>query len=321
MDTRAEIDAGPSLYLLDKAQVGLAPDIVSTAGGLKDRVTNLVYRLNPIGEGLAKRLADGTTFGRLVVGICREYAIEERDARSDLTAFIGELHAQRLLSIRQSCLGELWHRLTQLPIALLLFVRLRVWPAQPPSPTRRYRPTPGWLVRACLEAHTPTMAVGAALGVIAGSIYAWRNVRLGLPAVTSATLYTVAVFLGYAVGVCGSALLHELAHYATARHCGVELRSIFVRMTMVGITHEPADPGRTILISAAGPLAAITVMGGLCLLLLNLPLGSFSARLPVAFACLLIAAQHAPGLLPITRDGKEIALAAGKLLFTPASKR
>src|ERR1700738_3926627 len=135
MDTLAEIDAGPSLYLLDKAHLALAPDIVSTTGGLKDGVTDLLYQLNPVGGGLARRVAGGTTFGHLVVGMCREYAIDERDARSDLTAFIGELHAHRLLSIRQSYLSELWHRLTQLLLSLLFFARLRVWPAQPSSPT------------------------------------------------------------------------------------------------------------------------------------------------------------------------------------------
>ena len=321
MEAVAEIDAGPSLYLMDTAQVALAPDIVSTTDGLKDEVTDLVYRLNSVGEGLGKRIAAGTTFGRLVSAMSREYALDERDARSDLTAFIGELHAHRLLSIRQGYFGELWHRLVQLLITLLLFTRLRVWPSQPPSPTRRYPATPGWLARAWLEAHAPTMVGGVALAVLAASVYGWRNVRLGLPAISSATLYTVAVVLGYAAGLSGSALLHELAHYAVARRYGVRVRSIYGRITAVGISHEAADPWDTILVSAAGPLAAITLMGGLCLLILNLPIGSMSARLPAAFACLLIAAQHAPGLIPVTRDGKAIAQGLGKLLFTASSKR
>jgi membrane-associated protease RseP (regulator of RpoE activity) len=203
---------------------------------------------------------------------------------------------------------------------LLLLVWLRAWPSPPSPPSRRYPATPGWILRGAIEAHLATLAGGAVLAILAAGLFAVRNLGLGLPAFSSATPYIVAVMLGYGVGLLASALVHELAHYWAARRCGIRMRAVFVRMCVVGLSHESGPPLPTLLVSAAGPLAALVLMGGLCLLILNLPIGPLSERLPVAFACLTIAVQHLPGLTPLTRDGRLIAGAIGKLFLAAASR-
>jgi len=316
METAAEAEV-PFLCLLDSAKLSLAPDIIPGAGGLKDPIAGSVYLMNRVGEQLGERLATVTTFGALVLALRQEYGVDEGAARADLNTFISNLQAHRLLSIRQSYLFEVGFRVRQFIVGLLLLARLRVWPGHQPSPHRRYPATPGWIVRGCLEAHQPTVAVGAVLAVLAALAFAWRNVQVGLPAFTSSTLFVLVLVFGYWVGLGVSSILHELAHYWAARRCDVRVRSIFVRMAVCGISHEPADPLRTGLVSAAGPTTAVSVTWGLCVALLNVPIAPLSTRLPVAFACLLIGAQHLPSLTPLTNEGRSIVRAAGELLFGP----
>jgi hypothetical protein len=312
--TAVEVEV-PSLCLLDSANLSLAPDIVRAAGGLTDSIAGSVYRMNQLGARIGEDLATGTTFGTLVRTLRQEYGKDEPAARADLNAFISNLHAHRLVSIRQSYLFEVGLRVRQVMVSLVWLARLRVWPGHRSSPQRRYPATPGWIVRGCLEAHQPTVIVGSLLALLAASAYAWRNVQAGLPGITSSTVFVLAVVLGYWVGLGASAILHEFAHYWAARRCGVRVRSIFVRMGVCGISHEPADPLRTGLVSAAGPTTAVSVMWALCVAVLNVPVAPLSTRLPVAFACLLIGAQHLPSLTPFTTEGRSIVRAAGQLLF------
>ena len=274
-----------------------------------------------MGRQIIGQLTGGTSLGATARSIADRYAIPMEQATRDLNAFLGQLHAGRLVSIRQPQAAEAWLRCRQFATNLFFTILLRHWPGATIPPSRRYEPVPSQIVKGAVEAHVATVAMGALLAIAAAGVFAARNLAFGMSPLSPATIYILFVILAYSAGIGLSALLHELAHYWVCQQFGIRVRSVFVRIGVVGLSHERAAAWPTLVMSAAGPLTAVLTMGLLCLALLNLPIGSESSRLPLAFACLLIGAQHLPGLTPLTRDGRLVLHSVGKLLFSRASNR
>ena len=94
------------LFLIDSARLTLAPGVVVEDTGLRDLQTGGTFTLNALGRWIAPQLRAGITFKALLGSIRQKYETGQDEVRRDLQGFITVLHAQQLLSVRQSYLAE-----------------------------------------------------------------------------------------------------------------------------------------------------------------------------------------------------------------------
>jgi hypothetical protein len=299
------------LYLLASARPSLAPDVAVDGEGLRD-AGGPSYPLNPVGRFVVHHLDGRLSIGELADEVARHFHIDASQADSDLRGFLFDLHAHHLVSIRQSYLQELLARMRHALAAIrdrtLLGAAITY-----AYPNRRYPVSPGHVAVACLEAHQPTICYGIIGALGAGAIVALPSLVRGQSVAMEISIQASLLVLIYVAVFVASSWVHESIHCWAARRLGVRLKSVFVRMHVVGVTHEARDPLKTASVSAAGPAATIAILGLLAALMWNLPLISLSVRMELAVLLLAVALQHLPGLTPLTADGR-LAVAAMELL-------
>ncbi|SDQ40578.1 site-2 protease family protein [Quadrisphaera sp. DSM 44207] len=95
-----------------------------------------------------------------------------------------------------------------------------------------------------------------------------------------------AVAFGYALVLCLSVLVHELAHAATARAFGIPASRIV--LTLWGghtqFEHDPSSPGRSFAVAVAGPASNAALAGGAWAALAALDPGPVARLLLVSLA-------------------------------------
>jgi len=301
-----------ALCLLDSATLSLAPDIVWDGARLQDAAAGTTFPINRVGRYVIESLGPDTSISTLANKLARRFEVEPATARADLRAFAFDLHAHQLVSIRQSYIREFlarvrntWYAARDLALSGSL--------ARFTYPNRRY-PVGGWrVVLGSLEAHQPTVCYGIIGALAAGFAVALPGALRGQGPRITISLYAGLLVLTYVVVLIASSWLHELVHMWAAKHLGLRLKSVFVRMHVVGVTHEGGDPMKSAYVSAAGPAVTVLALVLLALGLSDAPLIPVSGRLEVAVLLLAVALQHLPGLTPLTADGR-IAVAALGLL-------
>jgi hypothetical protein len=292
------------LFLVDSARLLLAPGVVIEGTGLEDLFSGRVYALNDLGRSIAAELGKGITFKALIDMITQKYGISEEEVRRDLQRFLSVLHAQQLLSIRQSYLAELARR-SHMGLSQLLRLPGRARYLGKHSPYRRYPATAWSILMGSLRAHQPTAAIGLMLAIATQPLVFLPLLRQGsLPSLPMA-LYATVPLIAYAGLLVASIVLHELLHYWTARQLGIPLKSVYVGPGRIGITQLNEGSLKNGIVSAAGPGGTVLVLLGLALLFPQLPRGFPVAGISASVMCIAVAIVHSLGLTPLTSDGKQ----------------
>lgn len=291
------------LYLLDSATFTLAPGIAWNGSALRDVAAGSSYPVNPTGRLVLDRQDGRVSLNALATEIASRFGISRATAMSDLRGFLGDLHGHQLVSIRQSYARELaaraqnaWREMRD-RIALGSHTRFAY-------PNRRY-PVTFWNVLAAgLEAHQPTVGYGILGALAAAMLVAAPSALRGDPRPAGISMYAGLLVLVYVVVLIASGWLHELVHCWAAGRLGLRLTSVFVRMHVFGVTHVSDDPMKSAFVSAAGPAFTALALGLLAVVVADTPTFALSLRLELAVLLLAVAAQHLPGLTPLTTDGR-----------------
>jgi hypothetical protein len=279
------------LVLIDSARLSLAPGVVIEDTGLRDLHTGGTFTLNGLGRWIAPQLKAGITLKALLRSITQKYAVGQDEVRRDVREFITVLHAQQLLSIRQSYLAEAAGR-----------VRAR---HRGRSPYRRYPATALNIVAGSLRAQLPVAAIGLILLVAIQPLVFLSLLRHGSLPSRGMALWATLPMIAYVGLLMGSTTLHELIHFWAARRLGVQLKSVYVGPGRIGITQLDAGSRKNELVSAAGPAGTVLVLITLALLLPQLHLGYPFAGVATSMLCGAVAVVHLFGLTPWTSDGKQ----------------
>ena len=291
------------LLLLDSAGLALAPGVVLENTCLRDACSGDVCTLNRLGTDIAAQLETGVTVKALIQTIRRTHDVAESDVRADLQQFISVLNAQQLLSIRQSFLAEAAVRVK------LGFSRLlRLSPRRPygrHSPYRRYPATPLSILAGSLIAQMPTAAIGLILVVAIQPLVFLPLLRQGSLPSPGMALYAALPLIAYTGLLVASITLHELIHFWTARHLGVQLKSVYVGPGRIGITQIDEGSVSNAIVSAAGPAGTLLLLLTLAVLVPPLHLGYPFAGVAASLLCIAVAIVHLLGLTPWTTDGKQ----------------
>lgn len=316
--TRLAVDR--PLCLLDSATLSLAPDIVWDGARLHDVASGSTYPVNPAGRYVIERLDAHVSIGSMANELAERFKIEPATARADLRAFVFDLHVHQLVSIRQSYIREFPARVRNTWFVLrdLIGAGSAVRFAYP---NRRY-PVDGWrIVFGALEAHQPTICYGLVGALAAALIVALPGTLRGQAPPINISLYAGLLVLTYVVLLIASSWLHEFVHWWAARRLGLRLKSVFVRMHVVGVTHVGGDPIKSAYVSAAGPALTMLVLTLLAVVLWNAPMIPVSGRLQLAWLLLAVALQHLSGLTPLTADGRLAVAALGLLARSRMANR
>lgn len=308
------------LCLLDSATLSLAPDIVWDGARLNDVASGSTYPVNPVGQYVIERLDAHVSIGSLANELAQRFKIEPATASADLRAFAFDLHVHQLVSIRQSYIREFLARVRNTWFVLhdLIGAGSVVRFAYP---NRRY-PVDGWrIVFGSLEAHQPTICYGLVGALAAALVVALPGTLRGQAPPTNISLYAGRLVLTYVAVLIASSWLHEFVHWWAARRLGLRLKSVFVRMHVVGVTHEGGDPLKSAYVSAAGPAVTVLVLILLAAALWNAPMIPVSGRLELAWLLLAVALQHLSGLTPLTADGRLAVAAMGLLARSRMANR
>jgi hypothetical protein len=279
------------LLLIDSARLSLAPGVVVEDAGLRDLHTRGRVKLNDLGQWIALQLKAGTTLGALLQSIGQTYELGQDQVRRDVLAFITALHAQQLLSIRQSYLAEGAARL-----------RAR---RRGRSPYRRYPATPLNILAGSLRAQVPVAVAALILAVAIQPLVFLPLLRQGSLPSRAMALQATLPLIAYGAVLAGSITLHELIHFWTARRLGVPLKSVFIGPGRVGITQLQAGPPKNEIVSVAGPAGTALILLALALLLPTLHLGYPFGGVAASMLCVAVAVVHLFGLTPWTSDGKQ----------------
>jgi coenzyme PQQ synthesis protein D (PqqD) len=292
------------LFLLDSAGLSLAPGVVLENTSLRDSSSGDVCALNPLGRQIAAQLETGVTFKALIRSIRRTYEVTESEVRADLQQFISVLHAQQLLSIRQSFVAEGAARIKQ-GCSRLLRPSARGRYQGRHSPYRRYPATPLSILAGSLIAQRPTAAIGLILVVAIQPLVFLPSLRQGWLPSPGMALYAALPLIAYTVLLVASITLHELIHFWTARQLGVQLKSVYVGPGRIGITQLDDGSMRNGIVSAAGPAGTLVVLLALGVLVPALHLGYPFAGVAASLLFFAVAIVHLLGLTPWTTDGKQ----------------
>jgi Coenzyme PQQ synthesis protein D (PqqD) len=279
------------LLLIDSARLSLAPGVAVEDAGLRDLHTGARVKLNDLGQRIASQLKAGTTQGALLQAIGQTYEIGQDQVRHDVLAFITVLHAQQLLSIRQSYLAE---------GAARLWARRRGR-----SPYRRYPATPLNILAGSLLAQVPIAVAALILAVAIQPLVFLPLLRQGSLPSRAMALQATLPLITYGAILAGSITLHELIHFWTARRLGVPLKSVYVGPGRIGITQLQAGSPKNEIVSAAGPAGTALILLTLAAVLPMLHLGYPLAGVAASMLCVAVAVVHLFGLTPWTSDGKQ----------------
>ena len=235
--------------------VALAPGIRVVPGALVD-VDGRTFPVDGLGEDVCRMISEPVAIRELVDGLALAYDRERDDVALGLTAFIDDLERRELLAHSASFAGELLARIASAPerLGAALVTRRAVGA---PRSIRRYPADAVGLVRAIAEAHQALAWLGLVL-VAGGSVVA---LALAPDAVIAGLgMRTAALFGGgYVLLVLLTIAVHELAHLVAARIAGATLLCSYARLGAAGVTYIVASPARRLVITAAGPLAALTL--------------------------------------------------------------
>ena len=292
------------LFLLDAARLSLAPGVVLDNTSLRDSSSGDVCALNPPGRQIAAQLETGVTFKALIRSIRRTYAVTESEVRADLQQFISALHAQQLLSIRQSFLAEGAARVKQGCGRLLRLSARRRYQGRH-SPYRRYPVNPLSILVGSLIAQLPTAAIGLILVVAIQPLVFLPLLREGSLPSPGMALYAALPLIAYTGLLVASITLHELIHFWTAKQLGVQLKSVYVGPGRIGITQLDDGPVRNGIVSVAGPAGTLVVLLALAVLVPQVHLGYPFAGVAASLLFIAVAVVHLLGLTPWTTDGKQ----------------
>lgn len=279
------------LVLIDSARLSLAPGVVVEANGIRDLQTGGRFTLNALGRSIAQQLKAETTFRALLRSITQTYEIGQDEVRRDVQAFITVLHAQQLISIRQSYLAE-------------GVARLR-WRRRGRSPYRRDPATPLNILAGSLRAQLPVAVAALILAVAIQPLVFLPLLRQGSLPSRGMALQATLPLITYGAILAGSISLHELIHFWTARRLGVPLKSVFVGPGRIGITQLQAGSPKNEIVSAAGPAGTALILLTLAVVLPQLHLGYPLAGVAASMLCVAVAVVHLFGLTPWTSDGKQ----------------
>jgi Coenzyme PQQ synthesis protein D (PqqD) len=279
------------LLLIDSARLSLAPGVVVEDHGLRDLQTGGTFTLNRLGQAIAQQLQAGVTYRALLHSITQTHAIGQDQVRRDVQAFITLLHAQHLLSIRQSYLAE-------------AIARLRAR-RRGRSPYRRYPATPFNVLAGSLRAQLPLAAIGLFLAVVLQPLVFLPQLRQGTLPSRGMALQATLPLIAYGAILAGSISLHELIHLWTARRLGVPLKSVYVGPGRIGITQLEADSPKNEIVSTAGPAGTVLILIALAVALPQFHLGYPFAGVSASLLFGAVAVVHLFGLTPWTGDGKQ----------------
>jgi hypothetical protein len=120
-----------------------------------------------------------------------------------------------------------------------------------------------------------------------------------------ALLVAIAFAFVYVILMPISAAVHELAHAYAARHMGLRVRSTFVRMFVVGLSHDSGTAVANLLVAVAGPAAALMFLATIGTVIIVAP-AAFVVKGTAVFVCFSVAVQHIASLTPLTREGRMI---------------
>jgi hypothetical protein len=142
----------------------------------------------------------------------------------------------------------------------------------------------------------------------------------------STVLFTLeastAVLMGTYVGaIIASAAVHELAHFWVARWLGQRIRSVNVRMFVVGVTHDSTHPAKSWVVSLAGPLVTTLLLVAVTLILSRSSVRLSNLAVPLWWILLIVTVQQGVALLPLGADGRRVAAGAATLLRAWSASR
>jgi hypothetical protein len=306
-------DTGPDLFICDTAWVILAPEIVCHEGALLDTKTGARYQANIVGAQINELLVCPTPVRVLRQELTSTFRMTDSSLQRDLHTFLSDLHDRRLISIKQSFVREFAHRVAGLGALLFSLVCFYQPPIRNRYPNRRYKASGTNIIVRSIEAHQPTMIIGAVIFAAfwllqrlqSGSIpLPWNlSVHVGrLPDPGAADRADTVILLYVAVLII-SGMVHELAHYLVAHHLGVPVRTIFVRMFVTGMSHHKTGEARTMVIALVGPLAALIFLLAVAISVLMSDMSIVYQFLTCLVLC-AVALQHAASLTPFSADGR-----------------
>lgn len=123
-----------------------------------------------------------------------------------------------------------------------------------------------------------------------------------IPSVAAAAPLLVLLLGGYVAFSVGAGALHELAHFWTASALGVRTDAVYHDGVRAGILRQRGSMPRDILITLAGPLAAVGALAVALAVLLG-PAADHTYSRVLVVACLLPLALNLACLIPPSVDG------------------
>jgi hypothetical protein len=301
----ARVGGDAALVVFDASVARLAPGVELKAGRLHDGFSSDGHRLNGAGAVIAEQLAAGTTVGSLRSAVDPAEEVDDERVQADVARFVSELDAHRLISVEQSFVAEGLARLRSGIRSLYWLLIFSLPPAPARYPNRRYPPTTAGILRGCARAHLPTLWLGPLLAVMAVLIDLLHSSVTVAPFGGRALLVAVAFTFVYVMLMPISAAVHELAHAYAARNMGLRVRSTFVRMFIVGLSHDSGTAGENLRVALAGPAAALAFLTAIGTTMILVPV-AFVVKGTAVFVCFIVAVQHVASLTPLTREGRMI---------------
>lgn len=291
------------------ALVTLAPGIRLARGRLEDQISGHRYPVEGVGTEVLRELLKGRKLAEVESAVANRYGVALDTVARDVAYFLAELDSEGLISVQQNPLAGLRAFVRALaaaapsPLALLM-----VDTTVAAQPARRYPPTLGWVVLACLEAQSVlfTAAIGVIVAAVAAKVVlAWQQHSVTVELVLGAAAGPVLALLVFAVLF----ISHEAGHLLAVRGLGMKPRSVACKTWAVGITYLPGRPLQMLVVALAGPLAAFTLSMGLALGISLHPVPQLGlGRLEVSFI-MLLGMLHLWSLRPWAADGRQLAAA------------
>lgn len=301
----AKAGGDAALVIFDSSVARLAPGVEWNAGRLRDAFNSDGHDLNGSGAVIAEQLVSGTTVGSLRHAVDPAGEMDTERVQADVAGFVSELDAHRLISVEQSFVEEGLARLRSGVRSLYGLLVLAIPPTPPKYPNRRYPATTTGILRGCARAHLPTLWLGPLLAIVAVLIDFAHSSLTTAPFGGRALLVAIAFTFVYVILMPISAAVHELAHAYAARRMGLRVRCTFVRMFIVGLSHDSGTAVANVVVAVAGPAAALTFVGAIGTAIIVAPV-AFVVKGAAVFVCFIVALQHTASLTPLTREGRMI---------------